>query len=275
MGNALYVANYNSGSMTVVRTADCTVIRTVEVGFSPDGIAVTPNGEHVYVGCYQSIAVTDTVDNRVVRQISSGHCRLTDATGSPSGEHIYMTAYLPTDFPTSGVLIVRTQSDTIEGTIPVSGDPWSIVVSPNGRDAYVAGGAGRFVAVVDLASRQIVTQIPSSSTPVALAVSANGDYVYVACNGGAVERIATGSNSVDHTAILGQDLRDIAVLASGDWVYVSDATSDCVYVLNSTDLSVADSVPVGRRPENLAVHPNDYFVYVGNTEDNTVSVIGQ
>ena len=44
-----YVANGGSNTVSVIDTATKTVVATVGVGSVPDGIAVTPDGTHVYV----------------------------------------------------------------------------------------------------------------------------------------------------------------------------------------------------------------------------------
>ena len=45
-----YVANgSNPGTVSVIDTATNTVVATVAVGSNPIGVAVTPDGKHVYV----------------------------------------------------------------------------------------------------------------------------------------------------------------------------------------------------------------------------------
>jgi YVTN family beta-propeller protein len=48
-GTHVYVANINSGTVSVIRTGTNTVVATVPVGNNPIGVAVTPDGKHSYV----------------------------------------------------------------------------------------------------------------------------------------------------------------------------------------------------------------------------------
>jgi YVTN family beta-propeller protein len=48
-GTHVYVANINSGTVSVIRTGTHTVVATVPVGNNPIGVAVTPDGKHAYV----------------------------------------------------------------------------------------------------------------------------------------------------------------------------------------------------------------------------------
>ena len=55
--------------MTVIKTSTNTVVKTVRVGNSPDGIAITPNGNDAYVGNSGSntVSVIKTSTNTVVK----------------------------------------------------------------------------------------------------------------------------------------------------------------------------------------------------------------
>jgi len=48
-GEYAYVANYGSGTVSVISTASNTVTATVTVGSKPTGVAVAPNGGYAYV----------------------------------------------------------------------------------------------------------------------------------------------------------------------------------------------------------------------------------
>ena len=66
-GRHVYVPNFDSGSVSVINTADNTVVATIPVGACPEGVAVTPDGRHVYVPNSDSgsVSVIDTADNTV------------------------------------------------------------------------------------------------------------------------------------------------------------------------------------------------------------------
>ena len=48
-GSYVYVANFSDDTVSVIRTSNNTVIKTLSVGDGPDGLAITPNGSYVYV----------------------------------------------------------------------------------------------------------------------------------------------------------------------------------------------------------------------------------
>jgi YVTN family beta-propeller protein len=64
-----YVTNNGDGTVTVIDTANNTVVGTpIPVGGSPFGVAVTPDGKHAYVtnSGSSNVSVIDTAINMVV-----------------------------------------------------------------------------------------------------------------------------------------------------------------------------------------------------------------
>jgi len=51
-GQRLYVVNYNSNTVSKVRTSDMKVLQTVNVNASPIGITYDPETREVWVACY-------------------------------------------------------------------------------------------------------------------------------------------------------------------------------------------------------------------------------
>jgi YVTN family beta-propeller protein len=64
-----YVTNESDNTVSVIDTASNTVVATITVGTSPYGVAVTPDGKHVYVANgnpSDTASVIDTASNAVV-----------------------------------------------------------------------------------------------------------------------------------------------------------------------------------------------------------------
>ena len=101
----LYVANSGDGTVSVIDTATNMVVATVPVGVNPQGVAVTPDGTHVYVTnigpcavpfgpCSGTVSVIHTATNTVVKTIS-----VVSLTGgvavTPDGTKVYVTTQPP------------------------------------------------------------------------------------------------------------------------------------------------------------------------------------
>jgi YVTN family beta-propeller protein len=66
---------------------------------------------------------------------------------------------------------------------------------------------------------------------------------------------------------------DIAVLPNGDYLYVTDLVLSNVWVIQTSNHTLVDTIAVGAGPWGIAALPNSEFVYVANWNVNTVSVI--
>jgi len=51
-GRALYVVNYSSNTVSVLRASDLGIVRTFPVGSHPIGITYEPAAHRVWVACY-------------------------------------------------------------------------------------------------------------------------------------------------------------------------------------------------------------------------------
>jgi YVTN family beta-propeller protein len=70
-GRYAYVSNLGSNSVSVLDTANNTMVKTVLVGTSPGGVAVTPDGAYVYVSNQgsNSVSVIKAASDTVVATI--------------------------------------------------------------------------------------------------------------------------------------------------------------------------------------------------------------
>jgi YVTN family beta-propeller protein len=132
-----------TGTISVVDTATNALIKTIDVGLHPTGLALSPSGDRLYV----TNANSDTVS-------------------------VIATA---TD------TVVKTLRVTRHA--PLGSSPNAVAVSPDGDTLYVANGSQNAVAVVDTHSPSddaLRGLIPTGWYPTAVALDATGDRLIVA-----------------------------------------------------------------------------------------------
>ena len=63
-----YVSNLGDNTVSVIRTEDNSVVKTITVGNGPAGVSMTPNGKYVYVNNSGAgtVSVIQTSDNTVI-----------------------------------------------------------------------------------------------------------------------------------------------------------------------------------------------------------------
>ena len=130
-----YVANSNSGTVSVIDTATNTAVATIPVGNVPLGVAVTPDGTHVYVANVNdnTVSVIRTATNTVVKTIPVGLAPYGVAV-TPYGTKVYVT-----NIDSADVSVLHRPGNTVVKTIPVGNFfPVGVAVTPDGTDVYVA-----------------------------------------------------------------------------------------------------------------------------------------
>jgi YVTN family beta-propeller protein len=173
-----YVANFLSGTVSVIDTATNTVV----VGTGPDSaviggptaIAVTPDGKHAYVTISNANSVViDTATNKVVATIPVGNgCYGVAIT--PDGKHAYVANLF-----SNNVSVIATVSNTVVATVAVGSQPFGVAVTPNGKHAYVTNQNSNNVSVIATASNTVVATVAVGSGPIAVAVTPDGKHAYV------------------------------------------------------------------------------------------------
>ncbi len=172
-GAYVYVINYvdgnaGTGTVSVIRTSDNSVVSTIS-GFSgPFSIAITPNGSYAYVTNFGSnnfspVGTTVSVINLATNQISATINLGTQPAGvaiTPDGKFVYVTnyntLYLGAGFTdlTPGVgtvnVIDTSNNQVLKPVIVVGSSPGAIAISPNGTRAYVTNYSSNNVSVINI-----------------------------------------------------------------------------------------------------------------------------
>jgi YVTN family beta-propeller protein len=113
-----YAPNFLGGNVSVIDTANNTVVATVTVGGGPAGVAVTPDGKNAYVAnsFSSNVSVIDT-SNTVVATVGVGLTLLWVAL-TPDGKHAYVTNGF-----SDTVSVIETTGNTVVATVGVGTNP--------------------------------------------------------------------------------------------------------------------------------------------------------
>jgi len=134
-------------------------LRAVKVGEEPEGVLAAPDGKHVYVTSEVAslVHVVDPVAGKVVKNIAVGK-RPRRMVLTPDGSQLWVTNELGASVSivsTKDLSVLATLKFEIKGLRASDITPVGIVMSKDGRRAFVALGQANRVAFVDVASRQV------------------------------------------------------------------------------------------------------------------------
>lgn len=157
-------------------------------------------------------------------------------------------------------------------SVPISGPPEALVVTPDQRYAYVTGAGS--VSVVDLRTKSLTATVPVGSDPLGIDVNRSGSAVYVANAGsGTISKIDTRTRQVRGELAVGGFVNGVAVRTTraGDELYVTDFGDDAALLVDAGSGQVrqrwAITEPAG------AVLTADGSVVVPSAADGDVLVI--
>ncbi|MDV6278715.1 YncE family protein, partial [Rhodococcus erythropolis] len=157
-----------------------TVIATVPVGSTPEGVAITPDGNHAYVtnAGDGTVSVISTATNTVTAAVPVGSTPRGVAI-TPDGTRVYVTTGGARD---GTVSVISTATNTVTAAVPVGGTPFGVAVAPDGMHAYVTNLVGDSVSVIETATNTTAT-VPVGVGPRGVAITPDGTHTYVTNSG--------------------------------------------------------------------------------------------
>ncbi|HSN14582.1 MAG TPA: CFI-box-CTERM domain-containing protein, partial [Anaeromyxobacteraceae bacterium] len=236
----VYVAS--GGGVTVLQSALARIIEVIPVPAggatrrTPQGLAISPDGETLYVSEDTdggAVRVVDLASREVLAVVSrGGGTSPAGVVAAPDGRR----AYFAFRGDAEGVAVFDRETLAVTGALAAGAGPVGAAVTPDGRKLYVANEQGASVTRWDLEAGASVT-IPVGAQPLGIAVTPDGERALVV-NGssGTLSVISTATDAVLETLRLEALPYDPASLPFGVTVspdgrraYVSCPSSNTVF----------------------------------------------
>lgn len=268
------------------------IVATINVGITPDGIAITPDNRFAYVANNNNYSLTNA-DTVSVLDLKNNTLKQTISDSSfnepfriainPKGTKAYVT-----NSNSTTITIIDIATNSVVGVIGGFDGPSGMVITPDGRRGYVnnyggpegvGSGNGTTVRVVDLVNNIIVgAPITVGLAPAALAMAPKGKFVYVInyVDGnpgtGTMSVIQTSDNTVVGAPITGfSGPFSVAITPNGKYAYVTnfgsnnfDPIGTTVSVVKLSAHAIVATINLAIQPAGIAITPNGRFAYVTN-----------
>ena len=256
-GTILYVANTGSHDISVVDLEKGREIKRLSGGRGTWGLDISPDNSRIYVTnnlshfvpfrttSQSEVSVIDTSDHTIKNRIMVKDANLIQGIDfAPDGEFAMVTLLrtknlVPIVRVVQGWMITNgfgilwkdgtVDQLLIDGVDDHFADPTDVVITPDSRYAFVSGGGVNEVAVLDINKIKAVLKNSDPEKRKELLPNHLGiseEYV--------VKRIAVGHGP-----------RGLAVSADGRSVYVADALSDAVSVIDTHTLERTHVIDLG------------------------------
>lgn len=229
-------------------------IKTIPVGNSPAGIAITPNNLFAYVA---------NNDN---------HPFFMD-NGIPSG---------------STVSVLDLTNNTLIKTITDASfnEPYTVTINADGTRVYITNSAGTTITIIDSATNTVTGTITGFDGPSGMVITPDGNTAYVnnygssagvgSGNGTTVSIVNLTTNSITGTITVGLAPASLAITPAGDFVYVinyvdGNPGTGTISVIQISDNTVVKTINGFFGPFGIAITPDGTFAYVTNFGSNNFS----
>ncbi|MDB6017346.1 MAG: Phosphoesterase family protein [Pedosphaera sp.] len=280
------------------------------VGGRPVDLALSPDGTKVFLKNMNNVQVVDVATWRLRQTISypADGASMHGIATSRDGAHVYVTGARNQIYDytvsTNGLL---SYSRTV--ILPDNSDPCGLAISADGTKAYVCLGKNNTLGVVDLPSGITLWEINVGMAPWDVALSPDGataavsdwggrrgvagdltafsagSYVVVDDRGiassGAVSFVDLNQNREVSQVPTGLHPSDLELSPDGNTLFVANANSDTVTVINTQTKAVRETIlvrpdptlPFGSESDGLAVSKDGKTLFVASAGNNAVAVI--
>jgi YVTN family beta-propeller protein len=143
--------------------------------------------------------------------------------------------------------------------------PLNVVLTPDGRELYVACEASGSVVVVDVASRRVAAEIQTGGQPTDVVFSPDGRRAYVTNRlDDSLSLIDVQARRVLRTVPVGDEPHGVLLDDKGRHIFVLNTAADSVTVLDAETLEETKRLAAGRSPWSLAISPDGGLIAATN-----------
>lgn len=281
-GKRAYIADaYHDAVQMADLTDDSATSVWIEVGTTPEKMAISPDGNHLYVTNKNT-----TVDVINIDPNSPKYNTVEFSPGgftSPYGVAVAENGKAYVANKGSNTVSVIDNGNKVGADITVGSAPWGVATSDRGYAkgyVYVSNSNSNSVSVIDTATNTVATTIGLDAAPGDLVVSPDGNLLYVTATDKVVVidllpvKTSIADPKAKVTPVLGAvyigppgseawGLAAVQEEDGGAYVYVSNNTESQVAVLNVANL-------ITGRPDSAG-----FKQLQGSSESNNLVVAGQ
>lgn len=234
-------------AVSVVRTANGSVVRRIDVPGAVHHVAVSDDGRFAVVTHPNdgSISAIDLGSYEVVATVATGPLP-NYATFAPGGDRLYVS-----NAGNDTVSEIDTARWIVRSNTVVGGSPEHIVLSRDGVTLYVNNVDDGTVSIVDVGDQTVVKTIRLGTTLHGIDLSDDDGTLFVAVLGGdkvvAVD-LATGAQ---RSVRLAPAPYHLAVVRGTGKLYVSSADEPKIWAVDQRDLRVHGEIQIGGKGHQM------------------------
>lgn len=240
-GTELYVMCDYSQNIVILETTDLSHVATINhPGAGPQDVAFVQFGAYALVSGASTIDVFDTATHIIVQSIPTSNYGIISIAAHP---------YLPLAYAagnqccySGGVLVINTNSFSVQTIIPYGEQVWDVQLSPDGQWVYASDNFGNGLAKIDVDTNTIVGTLPGYGRN-GLDISPDGSTIYASEGWDGVITVIDATTLDYITSINVGATYENALTCDGSELYVaSDAAT--VPVIDTQIYNINYEIPI-------------------------------
>ncbi len=274
----LYVANTYSSDISIIDLAEQKEVRRLSAGKDPTGISIAPDGKSVFVANRLSnkvpfrttpqveVTVVNTRSQRVThRDIFPSANIQENVEVTPSGDLAIVTQVRPKNLiPTAqveqgwmmnhgiGIIELKNGHKKVQFLTDEPNafyaDPYDLVISPDGKRAYISNSGADVISVINLDS---IRNLISEATDEQLEIYS--DHLGISSRF-IVKRIHTGANP-----------KGLLLSPDGKTLFVAERLDDKIAIIDTDKLEIIERIDLGGPGMTVARRGQQLFHNAGHT----------
>jgi len=266
-----YIANAGSGNVSVVDVEARKTVGIIPVGHSPGLARVSPDGKTAVASNRGdgTVSVIDTATLKV---------RTTVAVCQTPEEIVFLADSSKAFISCSSaneIAVVQLQRELPAPAGSPAATPAPRPASSRSKQQFGNKGAETpSDEALPNNSDRLLALLDVGKTPMHLALKPDGGEIFVSNFGSdSVSEVLTGNNEVSSTHLLGPGPVRSIVSDDNSLLYVSNFNGNSVSIYAIDDGKLLQAVPVGTRPDALALTPSQQYLLVVDSGSGDVSVV--
>jgi YVTN family beta-propeller protein len=253
----------------------------LNMALAPDGIhvAVTNNGDG-----RQSIDLVNMEKNKVVSSVTIGKAWL-GLTFSKRHHYLYASGgndNIIIRYILSGDSLIN--KDTLRLGRPWPDDkisPTGLTLDETSDRLYVVTKEDETLYVCSTKTMKVLDKIPLGAEAYTCLLNPQHTELYISAWGGRkIWIVDTKTNALLDSIPTGDHPTDMAMTATGKWLYTADANSNSVTVIDVRSRKVVETLhtalspdaPIGSTTNSVCLSPNGKTLYIANADNNNLAV---
>jgi len=238
-------------TLSVIRTADRSIVRRIDVPGAVHHVAVSPNGRFAVV-TYPGkggIGAIDLASYKVITTLSTGPMP-NYAVFSPDGGRVYVS-----NAGNGTISEVDTKRWIIRRNIVAGSKPEHMVLSHDGQRLYVANVGDGTVSEIVTKNGKTMRTFNIGGPLHGIDLSKDGRTLFISARGQDKLVAITLRTAEKREGALVPAPYHLASIGNTGKLYVSSAGQPIVWVVNQKDLGVLKEIPIGGKGHQMVVSP--------------------